>query len=63
MSVARAYETPTWMKRWLVGLVAGLVALGAAGGAWAQEMVPAHGPVSPALAGQVAGVLVAGGRG
>lgn len=30
---------------------------------WAQEMALARGPVSPVLAGQVAGVLVAGGRG
>ena len=36
VTMKRADSLP-WLRRWLVGLVAGLLALGAAGGAWAPK--------------------------
>lgn len=36
-ATTRQAITPAWFRRWIVGLMAGLLALGAAGGAWAPK--------------------------
>lgn len=41
-------HAPTWMKRWIVGLMAGLLALGATGGAWAPK-AQAQGGIGEAI--------------
>ncbi len=40
------WEKPTWYRRWLVGLVAGLLTLGAAGGSWAPKAEAQLGDIS-----------------
>lgn len=36
-ATTRQASTPAWFRRWIVGLMAGLLALGAAGGTWAPK--------------------------
>ena len=46
MNTLMRWEKPTWYRRWLVGLVAGLLALGAAGGSWAPKAEAQLGDIS-----------------